>query len=50
MAWEQPIINGFQGLNSWFGQIIPILLPILVMIFIGMTVLWVGKRVAEAVS
>jgi hypothetical protein len=50
MTWDEPIVNGFQGLNSFFGYITPYALPILFMIALGFLVLLVVRRVAGATS
>jgi hypothetical protein len=50
MTWETPITDGFAGLNSFFGQIAPYLVPILLILFIGVTFIVIGRRVVYAVS
>jgi len=48
--WEQPVVNGFEGLGAFFGQIMPVLLPLVLLLFIGATVVYIGRRVVTAVS
>lgn len=50
MSWQDPIVSGFAGLNSFFGQITPFLLPMLLVLFVGVTLVFLGKRVVGAVS
>jgi hypothetical protein len=50
VPWEQPIVDGFKGLDSFFGYVSPYLLPILLIIFIGGLLVYAGKRLVVAVS
>jgi hypothetical protein len=50
MAWEDPVIGGFAGLNSFFGQVTPYLLPIVLVLFLAGTLLLIGRRAMAAVS
>jgi hypothetical protein len=48
--WFQPIVDGFAGLNSFFGFVIPILLPLVLLIFIGATAVYLVKGGVRVVS
>jgi hypothetical protein len=50
MAWEDPVIHGFEGLNSFFGQVAPLLLPIVLILFLAGTLLILARRTMMAVS
>jgi hypothetical protein len=50
MAWEQPMLNGFEGLGSFFAQVSPYLFPILLLIFAGSLFVFVGKLLVGTVS
>jgi len=48
--WEEPVIDGLKGLNQWFGQLNPYLLPILLILFIGGLMVFLAKKVVVTVS
>jgi hypothetical protein len=48
--WYQPIVDGFAGLNSFFGQATPFLLPLVLLIFIGATAVYVVQGGVRVVS
>jgi len=50
LRWEDPVIGGLQGLNQWFGQLNPYLLPILLILFIGGLMVFLAKKVVVTVS
>lgn len=50
MAWEELAQDGFQGMASFFGQVLPILLPLLLVVFLGVLLIVIAKRVGIAVS
>jgi len=50
MSWETSVLSGFEGLNSFWGQVTPYLFPVLLIIFIGSLFVFIGKGVAGRVS
>lgn len=43
-SWIDPATEGLEGLNSFFGQVAPILLWIAITLFIIFTVIALAKR------
>jgi len=50
MSWEQPVLDGMEGLHSLFMQVLPALLPIVAVLFLGVTIVVVVRRLAMVVS
>jgi len=46
MSWYEPVLQGFEGLNQFLGQILPYFLPLLVVIFLGALLVKLSKGVA----
>ena len=50
MSWENPTLDAFEGFNQLMGQVAPYLFPILLILFIGSLVVFIGKKVVGTVS
>ena len=50
MSWETPVVDGMEGLHSFFMQVLPALIPIVLVLFLGVMVVVIARRLGMVVS